>query len=86
MQLGERYLGSSSPQISTENQEIVPDKTSFYKFSFMPNQDCTVKINKSEPIYISSNLGFSTNEVDRFISSFVVVESGIEFHWIGGAR
>lgn len=86
MQVGSKFYGSPSPQTSEANQELVPDKTAFYKFSFMPSSDCTVKINHSEPIFIQSGLGFSMNEVDAFISSFIIIDSGVEYTWIGGSK
>lgn len=86
MQIGARYYGSPSLEVSTDNHELVPDKVSFYKFSFAPSEDCTVKINNSSPILIRADLGFSMNETDAFISSFIIVESGIEFSWIGGSK
>lgn len=86
MQIGGKYFGSPSIQTSSANQELVPDKTAFYKFSYMPSQNCTVRINGSDPILITSRLGFSMNEVDAYISSFVIVESGIEFHYLGGSK
>ena len=86
MQIGAKFNGSPSLQTSTKNQEIIPEKQFYYKFSFMNHQDCTVRINNSEPIFLRAGLGFSMNEVDAYINSFIVLESGIEFHWLGGSR
>ncbi len=86
MQVGIKFIGSSVLQTSTANEEIIPDKTILYKFSFMNDQDCTVKINKGSPIFLRSGQGFSMNEIDAFISSFVIVEPNITFNWIGGVR
>lgn len=86
MQIGGKFYGSPSLQISEDNQELVPDKVAFYKFSFSPKSDCTVKINNSEPILIESELGFNMNQVDAYISSFIILESGIEYSWIGGSK
>lgn len=86
MQIGASYYGSSTLEKSTGSQELVPRGVVFYKFSFKPFQDCTVRINDSEPILILSETGFSMDEVDAYIHSFVVVEPDIEFTWIGGSR
>ena len=86
MQIGSRFFGSSQLTTSTSNQEIVPRGKIFYKFSFMNSQDCTVKINGSNPIFLRANQGFSMDEVDAYIHSFVIVEPNIEFNWVGGAR
>lgn len=86
MQIGGRYFGSPSIQTSEENQELVPEKTAFYKFSFEPFSECTVKINGSDPILVRPVRGFTMNEVDAYINSFVIVEAGIEFAWIGASK
>lgn len=86
MQIGGKFYGSPSLQTSTENQELVPERTAFYKFSFSPKSNCTVMINDSEPILIESELGFNMNQVDAYISSFIIVDSGIEYSWIGGSK
>lgn len=86
MQIGRKFYGSPSIQISKENQEIVPEKIAFYKFSFEPFSDCTVRINGSDPILVRQARGFAMNEVDPSISSFVIVEAGIEFDWTGASK
>lgn len=84
MRQGTRFLGSDEIKTSVANEELVPQGKYFYKFSFVNENDCTVIINNEEPIFLKEGFGFSTNEVDPNISSFVIVESGIEFFWIGG--
>ncbi len=86
MQIGGKYFGSPSIQTSEENQEIIPEKTALYKFSFEPFSNCTVKINGSDPILVRPERGFGMNEVDAYISSFVIVEAGIEFDWTGASK
>jgi len=85
-QLGSRYYGSSAILTSSGGDELVPDRVKFYKFSFMNhNVECTVSINNSDPIYLSPNQGFSANEVDAVIHSFVIIDSGVDYNWIAGA-
>lgn len=86
MQIGASYYGSPDFQVSSANQELVPDRVYFYKFSFMPKQNCRVKINDSDPILITPELGFSMDESDAFIYSFIIIDDGVEFVWIGGAK
>lgn len=89
--IGHGYMGSSNLQTSTANQELVPSapegwinsKLYFYKFSFDNGSDCHVKINGGSPIYLKAGQGFEMNEIDAQIYSFVIVESGIQFNWIG---
>jgi len=86
--------GSSQILTSTSNMEILPEKPQgqtynyeFYVLSFMNDQACTVKINGSEPIYLRAGQGFnfeSKNYYDNVsITSFVIVEVGINFNWVG---
>lgn len=85
------FLGAETILTSTENHEVVPetpsnwtwDKYSFYKFSFINYDPCTIKINGGEPIYLKELQGFESSERDVKINSFVIVESGIEFSWLG---
>lgn len=84
MRIGSEFYGTSQIEVSNSNEEVIPKNTIFYKFSFLNEEDCTVKINGSDPIFLRAGIGFSTNQVDSEINSFVVVESGIEYFWIGG--
>lgn len=91
MRLGSAYVGSSDKLTSTANQEIVQQHKpvgwtipiKFYKFSFMNYQDCHVKINNSDAIFLAANQGFEMNEVDAPVKTFTIVESGIEYSYIG---
>lgn len=89
--VGNGYIGSSQLETTTSTDfEILPEKPdnwthgySFYKFSFMNNQSCTVKINNSSEIFLRANQGFVCDYYDKPISSFVILEDGIEYNWIG---
>lgn len=85
------YLGSPSLLVSKANQEIINAKPAnwtygykLYKFSFDNTQNCTVIINGKAKIFLKAGQGFEMNVGDEPITSFVIVESGIEFVWIGG--
>ncbi|MGM0807506.1 MAG: hypothetical protein ACQET8_22635 [Bacillota bacterium] len=87
---GNGYLGSSGIQTSTANKEVVTLPKSangstlpFYKLSFLNLQSCKVKINGGNPIYLEQDQGFEMNESDAPIYSFVIVEAGIQYQWIG---
>lgn len=87
---GSNYNGSSALQTSTENQQILPlppsnwtIKLSYYKFSFMNDDACTVKINDGDPLYLRARQGFNSDARDAAIWSFVVIEPDITFNWIG---
>lgn len=84
MQRGSSYDGSPELMTSVAGEEIIPDKRSYYKFSLINKQDTTVSVNESSPIFISAGVGFTMNEVDGRVSSFKILEDGIEYHWIGG--
>jgi hypothetical protein len=83
------YVGTNSIKISTEMDEIMPNPPaswtygySFESFSFINKTACTVKINGSEPIFLDVEQGFEAHE-DEPVSSFVIVEAGVEYQWIG---
>jgi hypothetical protein len=90
LRLGSGYIGSSSIQTSTSNQQIIPTPPSnwtlgynCYKFSFVPLSSCSVQINNGQPIYIDADSGgFYTDHIDAPIWSFVVIESNIQFYWM----
>ena len=82
--------GSATLLTSVANEEIIPDPPlnwdigySFYKFEMLNDMACTIKANGSDPVYIRSGQGFKTVEGDAPIKSFVIVEDGVTFNWIG---
>lgn len=92
--IGSGYFGSPNTRTSTSNQEIIQQhkpitwsipKLNVYKLSFMnPSSSCHIKINESEDqIFIPTGSGFEMNEVDNEIWSFVIVEAGIDYYYIG---
>lgn len=89
--IGSGYIGSPSLQTSTANQEIIPAPSNpnwthgynLYKFSFMNDQNVTVKINKDKDIFLRAGQGFSTEYIDSPIWSFIVQEAGITYNFIG---
>lgn len=88
---GSGYLGSSALQISTANQELVPSPPAswttnykLYKFSFdNENQECTIRINSQTTLFLKAGQGFEMERGDAPIFSFVVIEAGIDFTFIG---
>lgn len=85
------YLGSSEIQTSKANHEIIPNSPSNWtvgyslkKFSFDNSDECTVIINKDARIFLKAGQGFEIGYQDTPIHSFVIVESGVKFNWIGG--
>lgn len=90
-QRGSGWLGSSAITTSTANKELVPPspagwvnmKLGFYKFQFRNLQACTVKINGGAPIYLDAEQGFVSDSEDATIYNFVIVESEIQYQWVG---
>jgi hypothetical protein len=94
MRIGNDYIGSSD-LLTTQigNFEVIPSPPSelnwtqgykLYKFSFSnPNQSCHVKINGGNPIFLSVSQGFEMDESDDPIESFIIVEQGITYNFIG---
>lgn len=94
MRIGNDYIGSSdllTTQIA--NYEVIPSPPAelnwtqgykLYKFSLSnPNQSCHVKINGGSPIFLSVSQGFDMDESDDPIESFIIVEQGITYNFIG---
>lgn len=88
--IGTNFIGSSDLETSVANQEIIPDAPEswtigykFYKFEFVNDQICHIKINNGDAIYLRASQGFNSNEIDGKIESFKIVENDITFTWIG---
>lgn len=82
------YLGNKG--ISTANQELVTNPLGwsvfeFYKFSFYNDVDCTVKAN-GNALPIRAGQGFESSPEDESIKSFIVVDSGVDFSFVGAYR
>ncbi|QJI52476.1 hypothetical protein [Psychrobacillus phage Perkons] len=88
---GYGYMGSPAVLTSTANQEVIPlapthwsdDRYTLYKFSFINYTDCTVKINNGEPIFLKAEQGFECDRYDAEITSFIIVNTGIKYSWLG---
>lgn len=90
MRKGSGYLGSSKIETSKENQEILPlppEKWTvgyrLYKMTFKAYDDMTIIINNQSSIFLSANQVFEMDETDALISSFIIVNKGAKFQWIG---
>lgn len=84
------FIGSDDLMVSTANMEIIPPKpegwTSGYNFiifALFNDQPCRVSINGSKPIYFKANQGFYFPLCNMIIESFVIIDEGITFNWIG---
>ena len=85
------YKGSSDKLTSTELVDILAEATikPFYVFSFINTEAWHVKINGSDPIFLDAGQGFdlesrpAISEQIPPINSFMIVESGISYQWIG---
>ncbi len=88
---GNGFLGSAALETSVANAEIVPsapadwtdDLYTFYKFDFYNDQDCTVKINGGNAIFLRAGQGFNSDVTDADITSFKIVENNITYNWFG---
>lgn len=88
---GNGYLGSSTLETSTANQELIPEKQiewtygyKIRKLSFINKQSTQIIINSETTLFLDANQGFEMDENDEPITSFIVVEAGINFQWIAG--
>lgn len=86
------YIGSNAVQTTTaQNTEIVtylgkngdykePDRLKTLSFSCL--QDCKVKINGSEEIFVPANATLDFDKGNEPISSFIIVGNGVSYMWI----
>jgi len=88
--IGSGYVGTDDIKTSTANQDIVKTEQmnnegikQLYKFSFLNHSPCHVIINNKEPIFLDEKQGFDMTHVDAPITSFVIVEEGVEYQFIG---
>ena len=93
--IGSSIFGSPNPQTSTLGQEIIQQhkpltwsipKLIAYRFSFMnSNSSCHIKLNGStDQIYLALGQGFESDMYDMEIWSFIIVEAGIIYNYVGG--
>lgn len=72
--------------VSNAKQELLANSKNprkYYEFSFLNKQECSVIVNDSDPIPCPAGVGFVADANDAKISSFIVLESGIEYTWRG---
>jgi len=86
------YFGSPDIQTSTENQEIIQQhkpsewsikKLTVSRFNFYNEQNCHIKINEGEPIFIRAGQGFEMDMYDGELISFIIVEENINYNYMG---
>lgn len=83
---GKGYDGDRT--VSTANKQIVVPPAGvtnykFYEFAFLNTQACTVKINGGKLIPLDADQGVKITDNDAPVSSFVIVEAGINYKWFG---
>lgn len=89
MRKGNGYLGTSKIEVSTVNQEIIPESPShwtvpysIYKMSFLNRQDAVILINGETEIYLEAGQGFEMNEIDAPITSFIIKTGSVNYTFI----
>lgn len=90
--IGNGYFGSDNKKTTSQaNTEIIQQHKSTptdkyfsaYKFTFKTFNDCHVKINGGSSIFLEANQVFSTDYYDAKIKTFVIVEAGVQYYYIG---
>jgi hypothetical protein len=83
---GKGYAGNSGT--STANQELIVNLSGwtkapeYYRFSFINDQDCTVKVN-GNTIPLRAGQGFESGKDDASIKSFILVTANVSFSFVG---
>lgn len=88
MARGSGFLGTSKLEVSTANQELIPNAPSnwtmgysAYNFIFMNSEECTVKINNTTRIFLRARQGFGTGDSDPLITSFIIETAGVSYNF-----
>ena len=88
--IGSGYVGTDDIKTSTANQDIIKTERErngnidqLYKFSFLNHSPCHVVLNNKKPIFLDEKQGFDMTHVDAPVVSFVSVEEGVEYQFIG---
>lgn len=87
---GRGYLGSKKIESSVANENIIPEppeswsmKYLLVKFSLMNYEACTIRINEETEVFLGAGQGFNTDRDDSKIYSIEILESGIDYNWVG---
>lgn len=95
--MARRVIGSKDLTVSTAMHEIVPQAPSswtvpvvFKNLSFYNTEECHVILNGKSDIdegdniiYLRAGQGLDIDEKDIDIYSFIIVESGVSFNFVG---
>lgn len=83
-------LGTDEIKVSVGGENILPptpenwsfNSYEFNQFSFINKKPCKIKINGGKEVFLDAEEGFSYSG-KSVIESFVIIESGIEYTFIG---
>ena len=95
--MARRVIGSKDLTVSTAMHEVVPQAPSdwtvpviFKNFSFMNSKECHIILNENSDIdgqdnviYLRAGQGLSIDEKDIDVFSFIIVEEGVPFNFVG---
>jgi len=84
-------IGSTALETSQANAEIVPSPPitwvnvvyAFKEFELLNDQDCTLIVDGSDPIFLRANQGFKYFSEFNRIKSVKIVEAGVTYNWMG---
>lgn len=85
------FIGSDEVKLSKQNTELVTylgkngnytSPASFKTLSFICKNNCHVKINGSENIFVPENSTLDFGSNDENIYSFIIVEQDVEYIWL----
>ena len=72
--------GSSDLQTSVAGEEILDGKN-YVNFQILNDQDCHIKINNKNYIFLRANQGYQS--ISGSVFSCKIEENSITFNWIG---
>lgn len=82
-------IGSQEIKTSVKGENIIPEQEGWNynprvkNLSFMNYEDCSIRINDSEEIFLKAMQGISLSEKQQYVDSFIIETDGIEYQFIG---
>lgn len=90
MRQGYGYLASDKIEVSTANQEIIPNPPTgwtmgyrVYKLSLKIYDDTNIIINGTTNSFFEAGESFEVELGDPEIHSLVIVNEGVRYRWVG---
>lgn len=82
-------IGSNKVMTSVKGENIIQPQEDWtfqpkvQHLSFMNYDDCMIRINDGQELFLKALQGINLNEKGQYVDSFVIETDGIEYQFIG---